>query len=41
MKSKVDQKAIPFTILDTQGNTHTLVASAGRWLLLMFHRHLG
>ncbi len=41
MKSKVDRKAMAFNIDDTTGVEHTLSDSAGRWLLLVFHRHLG
>ena len=41
MNSKENQKAVSFAISDTGGTTHTLEDSAGRWLLLVFHRHLG
>ena len=41
MKSKENQKAVQFSIADASGNTHKLEDSAGRWLLLVFHRHLG
>ena len=33
--------AIPFELQDTLGQTHSLQDSRGRWLLLLFHRHLG
>ena len=32
--------AVPFELPDTQGNTHRLTDYRGRWLLLVFHRHL-
>ena len=41
MRSLKNQAAIPFTLKDTQGREHTLHDSKGRWLLLLFHRHLG
>ena len=41
MQSKENQNAVPFAIADTGGHTHKLEDSAGRWLLLIFHRHLG
>ncbi len=35
------QPALPFELLDTLGNVHRLSDSRGRWLILVFHRHLG
>ena len=33
--------AIPFELLDSEGNQHRLEDSRGRSLVLLFHRHLG
>lgn len=41
MKSLVGGKAVPFELLDVHGKTHRLADFEGRWLLLVFHRHLG
>jgi len=41
MKSQVANSAVDFGIEDTDGMKHTLKDSAGDWLLLVFHRHLG
>jgi hypothetical protein len=41
MRSQIGQPAIPFDLLDTQGRPHRLADYAGKWLLLVFHRHLG
>jgi peroxiredoxin len=32
--------AVPFQLADTSGGLHRLEDHRGRWLLLMFHRHL-
>ncbi len=32
--------AVPFELRDTSGRLHRLQDYRGRWLLLMFHRHL-
>ena len=41
MIGKVNTPAVPFELQDTKGVVHTLDQYAGRWLLLVFHRHLG
>ena len=41
MQSQVGKPAVPFELADTKGVQHTLQQAAGRWLLLVFHRHLG
>jgi len=33
--------AAPFALTDADGNTVRLEDFPGRWLLLVFHRHLG
>jgi peroxiredoxin len=33
--------AIDFELVDANGARHTLAQYRGRWLLLVFHRHLG
>lgn len=33
--------ALPFQLPDSRGNPHRLADYQGRWLLLVFHRHLG
>jgi peroxiredoxin len=33
--------AIPFKLLDSEGRRHRLEDYRGRWLLMVFHRHLG
>jgi hypothetical protein len=33
--------AIPFNLRDSRGNTHLLQEYRGKWLLMVFHRHLG
>jgi hypothetical protein len=33
--------AIPFTLRDSRGNSHLLEEYWGKWLLMVFHRHLG
>jgi peroxiredoxin len=35
------QAAIPFSLPDAEGRLHGLDEFRGRWLLLVFHRHLG
>jgi peroxiredoxin len=39
--SRVGTAAVPFDLVDSRGVRHTLAAYRGRWLLLVFHRHLG
>ena len=41
MSERLNTKAVAFTLADTRGETHTLSDHVGRWLLLVFHRHLG
>jgi peroxiredoxin len=33
--------AIPFSIADAGGRVHRLDEYRGKWLLMVFHRHLG
>jgi len=35
------QTAPRFSLVDTQRRRHRLEDYRGRWLLMMFHRHLG
>ncbi len=39
--SRVGQPAVPFALEDAEGRVHRLEDFRGRWLLLVFHRHLG
>lgn len=41
MPNLTGQPAVPFTLPDSTGRRHRLADYRGRWLLLMFHRHLG
>jgi len=41
MTSKVGSPAVPFSLEDTAGSLHRLEQYRGRWLLMVFHRHLG
>ena len=41
MRSHVGKPAIPFELVDTADATHRLSDYQGKWLLLVFHRHLG
>ncbi len=41
MKTLFDKPAVAFELRDTHSNIHRLADSAGHWLLLVFHRHLG
>ena len=41
MKNLVGQPAVPFELTDVHGRTYRLQDFRGRWLLLVFHRHLG
>ena len=40
MTSTVGSPAAAFTLEDTAGAVHRLEQYRGRWLLLVFHRHL-
>ncbi|WP_244949106.1 peroxiredoxin family protein [Mariniblastus fucicola] len=37
----IGKRAVPFGLPDLSGKIHQLSSSEGRWLLLVFHRHLG
>jgi peroxiredoxin len=39
--SRVGTPAAPFDLVDANGTRHTLAQYRGRWLWLVFHRHLG
>ena len=41
MRGQIGKPAISFDLVDTQGARHRLADYAGKWLLLVFHRHLG
>jgi peroxiredoxin len=41
MPNLTGQPALPFSLLDSTGERHQLEDYRGRWLLLVFHRHLG
>ena len=41
MMDMVGRAAVPFALPDIEGHVHHLHDYAGRWLLLVFHRHLG
>lgn len=36
-----NQRAAEFSLQDLEGKRHHLSDYRGKWLLLMFHRHLG
>jgi peroxiredoxin len=38
--NRAGTSAVPFDLPDTNGKPHRLEDHRGRWLLLMFHRHL-
>jgi peroxiredoxin len=40
-QSRVGTPAAPFELVDAIGTRRTLEQYRGRWLLLVFHRHLG
>lgn len=41
IQSRVGQAAVAFALPDLHGQAHRLEDQAGRWRLLVFHRHLG
>jgi peroxiredoxin len=41
MKTMPNKPAVAFELRDANGSIHRLEDSAGNWLLLVFHRHLG
>jgi peroxiredoxin len=38
--NRLGSPAVPFDLPDTSGTPHRLEDHRGRWLLLVFHRHL-
>ena len=38
--NRAGTSVVPFDLPDTNGKPHRLEDHRGRWLLLMFHRHL-
>lgn len=40
MNGPPGRPAFPFRLADEKGRLHTLESCRGRWLLLVFHRHL-
>jgi len=40
MKARPGTPAVPFALKDTSGASHKLDDYVGKWLLLIFHRHL-
>jgi peroxiredoxin len=41
MTIRVGEQAVPFELKDSEGVVHRLADQRGRWVLLVFHRHLG
>ena len=41
MRDRTGMRAPSFRLTDADGTERTLEDYEGRWLLLMFHRHLG
>jgi hypothetical protein len=41
MSNRLGKQAAPFDLSDIHGDSYRLEDFAGRWLLLVFHRHLG
>jgi hypothetical protein len=41
MKNILEKPAIPFQLQDVHGGLYKLDDFAKRWLLMVFHRHLG
>ena len=41
MTARVGSAAVEFALEDTGGAVHRLAQYRGRWLLMVFHRHLG
>lgn len=37
---RIGQTALDFEMVNSRGQTESLAAFRGRWLLLVFHRHL-
>ncbi|MGE0623167.1 MAG: hypothetical protein AB7O54_11155 [Pseudomonadales bacterium] len=41
IEQKTGKRAVAFELSDAAGDRHRLEDFRGRWLLLVFHRHLG
>ena len=41
MSKRTDKAAVDFALPDADGHVHRLADFRGRWLLMVFHRHLG
>jgi len=41
MAKLTGRPAVSFRLQDAYGREHTLSGYRGRWLLMVFHRHLG
>ncbi len=41
IKNMTGKPAVPFSLKDSEGKLHNLEAYTGKWLLMVFHRHLG
>ena len=41
MTDLTGKSAVPFELRDSTGRIHRLETYRGKWLLLVFHRHLG
>lgn len=41
MNTFTEKPAVPFKLVDSEGKRHCLEDYKGKWLLLVFHRHLG
>ena len=41
MKTLKGKSAVPFSLIDSDGKEHHLEDYRGKWLILVFHRHLG
>lgn len=41
MRDLTGKPAIPFRLRDSKGRIHLLEEYRGRWLMMVFHRHLG
>ena len=41
MENQVGSPAVAFVLDDTAGTVHRVEQFRGRWLLMVFHRHLG
>lgn len=41
MADRCGENAVDFELVDAEGGVHSLAGYRGKWLLLVFHRHLG